>query len=369
MTRRIARSPLSIGGLVILLALLHCQNAAQSPLPEGRAIVFQGNSASTAIFDPLNLSFNPSADLPETLGAGASSFRISTGVHGGKVLTILGKTDNSTGKTYLYDPMTNRYSAGTPLTSGMAQRGVHFNNRVSKKLHLYSRNDAYVHAYDANNLAWTIVGPSVPDADPPVVAHLTQGSEVFTVILRQSSTTLYTHGTNNSMLLPVAALQIRAGANVSIISNGTNAGKGLLVPAGGLTQSYIIALSGGQIVPAPGPAFQQTPYPNLGSCSTVIESGIHAGKIFVVHGAASNVVSIYDANLNAFSAGPGLTAATGDGAHIVTITTGAHAGKFLVIHGNNSATTSLYEPSTGQFTTGPSLPFALGAGGHSVSLD
>ncbi len=348
---------------------MNCQNASQSPLPEGSTLVLQGSSSSTALFDAEALTFTSSASLPEALGPGTSSFRIDAGMHRGMTMTILGTADNTGGKTFLFDPATHRFSPGPPLAYGMAQPGVHFSNRVYPHLHLYSRNDASVHAYNSDNQTWSFVGPSVPAINTAITIQMNHGTQIFSAILRSSGTTFYDHSVNRSILFASVPLLILAGANVSVISAGANAGKGLLVSGGGQGQTFVLTVSHGQIIPTPGPFILNSPLPNLGSSSTVIETGVSANNILVVHGAASTATSVYDANTNDFIAGPSLTAPAGEGAHIVTIQSGTHAGKFLVIHGNNSVTTSLYEPSTGQFSTGPSLPFALGAGGHSVSLD
>lgn len=370
MARRFRKLLHTIAGVGAISTFSHCQSASQSPLPEGRVLVFQGSSTATAIFDAQALTFGSSTALPEALGPGTSSFRIGAGINSGKVMTILGRTDDISGKTYLFDATNQSYTAGTPLGHVILEGGTHFQNRVFPHLQPYAQRNGLVFSYDANSNSWHFGGWTAPTPTRPLVVQFRENAEYFTAIMTNfAEGAIYQHTLNYTFSRFFFPALLQNGANVTIIGSGANAGKGLFVSGGGQMATTILAASSGGLIPTSGPQIQSMPYPNIGSCSTVIETGVHAGKILVVHGATSTVTSIYNANTNAFETGPALSASAGDGAHIIAISAGAHAGKFLVIHGNNSVATSLYEPSTGQFAVGPLLPFSLAAGGHSVSID
>lgn len=353
-----------------LVLLLHCQNATQNETTAGKVLIFQGGSTSTALFDSETLTITSAAPLPEALGAGASSFQISAGTHQGKTMTILGQHDATTGKTYLYDAATNGFTPGAALFIGIARAGAHFNNQVSPHLQVFARGDGLVFAYDANNDTWGHAGWLSPSASRPLLVHLSDASQTITAILHgHFDMAFYDHARNFAHNLTFLPPPREAGANLSIISSGALAGNGLLIAGGGLPFTSILTRTAGQLVPAAGPDIQQTPYPNFGSYSIAIETGVHAGKILVVHGASSNVSSVYDPTANVFTTGPSLTANVVEGSHVVNIKNGTHAGKFLVVHGHNSNSSSLYEPGVGHFVAGPALPFNLGVGGHSVQID
>lgn len=92
----------------------------------------------------------------------------------------------------------------------------------------------------------------------------------------------------------------------------------------------------------------------IGANAFNISSGIHAGKILIIHAATTSLTSIYDPQSRSMIAGPDLGINADIYSHNFLIPTGPHAGKTMIIPGQTTST-RIYDPETNTFGAGPVL--------------
>ena len=92
----------------------------------------------------------------------------------------------------------------------------------------------------------------------------------------------------------------------------------------------------------------------VGANAFNINSGIHAGKILIIHAATTSLTSIYDPQSRLMIAGPDLGINADYYSHNFLIPTGPQAGKTMIIPGLVTST-RMYDPQTNTFVGGPVL--------------
>lgn len=364
-----------ISGVVFALITGACQNAsAPTSVAEGELLVIhgQGSQALSRFLPDLNqFRAEPAAPYPATFQA--KSFRIIAGLHAGKVLTVGG----SSADTSLYDPVAGFSSTGPSLPVAMAPTG---SAATFPRLNVANAGEqVFISMTPAATAVKYSPGSHSFLPEPAFLLfgpmniffqwNFSDSSNHYTYLAYNPGiASMFHHEANATIPLPPPPFPFVGLHTGATIPTGAYAGQSLIVSGANTAMTFRMIPSGGSVNIVPGPSIGGTPLPGDGVCSFVIESGAHAGKILVVHGAASTTTSLYDPLGNQFVAGPPTTANVAHGAHAAKITTGGHAGKVLLIHGGNTALTSLYDPVSNTFIPGPALPAPLGAGGHSISL-
>ena len=351
-----------------------CQNAsAPASVAEGEFLVIHGQGGqSVSRFLPDQNLFRAEPASPYPATARAKSFRVTTGLHAGKVITV----GAASAETSLYDPVAGLFTTGPSLPVSFLPAGG-------------TATFPRLNAANAGEQVLVSTMPSLAIRYSPVShdfqtepAFLTFGylniiyqwdfsdsSNHYTYLVYEPGmASLFHHEANTTIFLPAPVFTLMGVHTGATITTGAYAGHSLVVSGGNPSLTFRMIPTGGSIVIAPGPNIGGTPLPGAGLCSFVIESGTHSGKILVVHGASSTTTSLYDPIANQFISGPPATGAVTVGAHANKITSGPHANKVLLIHGGNTTLTSIYDPVANTFAPGPVLPAPLGAGGHSVSL-
>ncbi len=92
----------------------------------------------------------------------------------------------------------------------------------------------------------------------------------------------------------------------------------------------------------------------IGANAFKINSGIHAGKILIIHAATTSLTSIYDPQNRSMIVGPDLGINADYYSHNFLIPSGPQAGKTMIIPGLVTST-RVYDPETNTFAAGPVL--------------
>lgn len=151
------------------------------------------------------------------------------------------------------------------------------------------------------------------------------------------------------------------------INSGIHSGKVLIIHGNGTTTSIYDPTANSMIS---GPNLTAAPAQTVNTFS--ITSGIHSGKVMIVLAGSTALTNLYDPLTNTFSAGPNVVPATpnpAQGSHNITITSGANAGKTLIFYGGANTNTSIYDPASNTFSAGPNLTPGITAGAQSFLLN
>ena len=151
------------------------------------------------------------------------------------------------------------------------------------------------------------------------------------------------------------------------INSGIHSGKVLIIHGNGTTSSIYDPTANSMIS---GPNLTAAPAQTVNTFP--ITSGVHFGKVMVILAGSTALTNLYDPNSNTFSAGPNVIPATpnpGQGSHNMTISSGTNTGKTIVFYGGTNTNTSIYDPSSNTFSAGPNLTPSITAGAQSFLLN
>ncbi|MEX0895394.1 MAG: hypothetical protein WDZ94_00470, partial [Patescibacteria group bacterium] len=330
-------------------------------------VVLAGNTTTTNVYDPANHTFGAGPDLGATASNGSHTFTIPSGDHAGKMITIRGNTSNI---TMMYDPATHSYSEGPSTTSNpTASQSITITSgpQTGKILTLgqgsqSSLYDPASHTYSTGPSLGTSIGTGMH------VIQISSGAQAGRYLMigagGNSTNRIYNPDSHTFINAPSIGTTVGTGVHSFTIPSGEHSGKIILLigDANSETRLYDPATH----TFSAGPDFGGNP--GDGVHSFVIPSGDHAGKVLVLRGANSSTTRIYNPATHTFSAGPSLGTNAYRGAHSFTITTGDHAGKVLTVKGFNTTTTRMYDPATHTYSAGPNLSASAYAGAHALTI-
>ena len=98
-------------------------------------------------------------------------------------------------------------------------------------------------------------------------------------------------------------------------------------------------------------------------------SGGGLPRRFLVTGGSTTVTTIYNSGTHTFTSGPVMSVGTaGAGGHSFPLTSGTYNGRIFIIHGNAGMLTSIYDPVGNSFIAGAPLLTNSGAGSNSFPI-
>jgi hypothetical protein len=165
----------------------------------------------------------------------------------------------------------------------------------------------------------------------------------------------YAPATNTFTAGPDLTGNIGMGANAFNIHSGIHAGKILIIHAAATSLTSIYDPQNRSMIPGPDLGLNADIY----SHNFLIPSGPQSGKTMIIPGLLAST-RIYDPDTNAFSAGPALSNA---GRITLAIPSGMHPGKFLIVAFN---TTDLYDPATHSIVAGPTPASVIASNGTNL---
>lgn len=331
-------------------------------------LIVNGNGTpSTSVYFSASNTFHGSR-LPTVVpDIGANSFPVAGGSHNGKTLIVGG---NATAETALFDPLRFEMTQGPPLPGGITGTASSFNftltrgNHTGKTLVFIGGGTSNVAAFDPQSgiFSSTLASPALP-----AFATLTTGATAFPIendnhiIIVRGGTAVadtldQTTGTLVAAITPapacastvrgLAVRHLKAGAVRTLVYCSGNQ----WTIFDHTTQQFLGTL--GALTGATAGA---------GIQAFVINQGINAGKIFVVHGNGQVNTSIYDPASDTSGPGPllsvcGINATEINAAsQLMPIFSGPNNGKHLLIAGGTTVKTCLIDSANNSVTTGPNV--------------
>ena len=375
-TAVILKNSMNVGGLVI-------------PIESGTAkgnifIVIGGATPTTNLFTPSNgvISTGPNLTGNHGWSSGESvgtAFTISSGTNAGKIMIVHGYLSSTTS---IYDPVANTMQAGPNLTSAainwLQSFPITTGANIGKTVIL--SNSPTTNIYDPSINSFT-VGPNLTPSTPALGAGnhnitISTGANAGKTLIvyagGNTTTSIYDPSSNSFSAGPNMTPLPFYGSNSFIIPSGSQSGNILIARGNTSTDTFIYnstnsTISGGPVLPSLIDIGS-----GVGTHSIAISSGINQGKVWLIHGTGSLSLpsnsSFYDPSANTFSSGPAMITQATLNAKTVFIETGIHANKYMTFYGANAKFTSLYDPTKNALDASSVLPTSAGNGVNKVLL-
>ncbi len=319
----------------------------------GKTLIIAGNNtALTIVFDPSNATFSQGPALTGNAGLGSNSFIIPSGSNSGKILIIHG---NATGSTTVYNPSTNTTSVGSTVVgcgvgpSDSANNFLITSGADSGRIEIIcadasgrtSLYDPSANTFSAPALTGC-AGGSGPGSNTFAItsganAGFTAdicGNNVVNVVGYNPSTATFPFSTN----LTVSA---SSGSGNFTIATGTQAGKTLVYVAGALATTNLFDPTTNSFS---GTSPSLTGVAGYGANNFLLTTGTNKDKTLVIHGNTTNTTSLYNPSSNTFSAGPSLASPVYKGGSNFASGSGIYPTARVIIHGNTTNNASIYFP-------------------------